>query len=223
MSDILTEVGSATINPFVNLWHTFLNHIPGFIGAIVVVIIGYIVAYFIGHLIKHALQKARLDKWILKNNLSKTVLNIKLSVLAGQLIKWGIFISFLVPAAELIKIAGFTTLIHAFAMWVPKLILAVIVLTFGVILAKIVAREIHNKGNRTSQIISKVVQISLIVIFFQVAFSQIGVSTDLIERIILLVIGTVLLISAIVFGISFGSAGKKYAEKIVDHHMKKKK
>jgi hypothetical protein len=223
MSDILTELGSATVNPFVNIWNSILNHLPGIIGAIFVACLGYIIAYFIGSLIKHSLQKAGLDKWILKKNLSKTVLNIKLSVLVGQLIKWGVFISFLVPAAELIRLSTFAFLLSSFALWIPKLILAIVIVTFGLIISKLVAVEIHNKGNKTSQIVSKIIHIVLIILFLNIALTQINVSTVLIEKIILLVIGSILLFSAIVIGISFGVAGKKYADRIIDDYLLKKK
>ncbi len=223
MSNLLTEVGSATINPFVQLWHSILNYIPGIIAAIFVAILGYVVAYFIGNIVKHALQKARLDKWIKNKNLTKTVLNIRLSVLAGQLVKWGIFISFLVTAADLIKLTGISLLIRSFALWIPKLILAIVVLTFGVVIAKIIAVEIYNKSSKTAQVISKVVQITLVIIFFDIALKQIGIATTIIEKIVLLVIGTVLLVSAIVVGISFGHAGKKYADRLVEDFFKKRK
>lgn len=223
MEDLFTEVGTATINPFVNFFQALLENIPGLIGALIVIGIGYLFAYFIGCLVKHALQKAGLDKWILKKELTKTILNIRLSVLAGQLVKWGIFIWFLVPATELIKLTGFAIIIRSFALWIPNLILAIVILTFGVILAKIVASEIYNKGSKTSQVIAKIVQIILIVVFFNVSLNQIGISTSLIENIILLILGTTLLVAAIVIGISFGIAGKKYAEHIIEEHLIKKK
>jgi hypothetical protein len=223
MDQLITEVGTATINPFVKFFEALLEIIPGLIGALIVVAIGYLFAYFVGCLVKHALQKAGLEKWIVKKELTKTILNIKLSVLVGQLVKWGIFIWFLVPATELINLAGFALIIRSLALWIPKLILAIVVLIFGVILAKIVSVEIHNKGNKMSQVISKIVQITLIVVFFNISLNQIGIATSLIENIILLILGTILLVIAIVIGISFGIAGKKYADHIIEEYLIKKK
>jgi hypothetical protein len=98
MVNALVEMSTATINPLVHIWNNIIAYLPGLMGAIIVSIVGYFIGLIVGNLVKHALVKARLDKWISEKGYSHSLLNIKLSKLIGQLIKWGIFISFLVQS-----------------------------------------------------------------------------------------------------------------------------
>jgi hypothetical protein len=218
----LTEVGTATVNPLAHIWNNIVSYLPGFIEAIIVILVGYLISLIIGNLIKHILVKLKLDLWVKNKNLSKALLNIKLSNLTGQLVKWGIFISFLVPAANLIRLPELSNLINSFAMWIPNLILAVIILCIGVILATLVSRTIYNKYHKGSQLISDIIRVLIIIVFLDIALNQIGVQLGFVESVFLIIIGAILLVAAIVIGIAFGKALKKPAEELVSKYFEDK-
>jgi len=217
MVNTLVEVGNATINPLAHIWHNLVIYLPGLIGAIIVVIIGYLIGLLFGHIIKNLLIKWKVDNWVKKNDFSHVLLNIKLSNLIGQLVKWGIFIAFLAPAAALIRLPDLSSLITKFALWVPSLIFAIIITVFGLILAKIVARNIHvSKDHKISKVVSDIIQATIIILIFDVALRQIGVQIGFVETIILIIIGGIVLALAIAIGIGFSGSVKEYSKQILE-------
>jgi len=223
MANTLVEVGNATINPLTQIWHNLVVYLPGIIGAIIVALIGYLIGLLFGHLVEQLLKKWKLDAWVKNNDFSKILLNIKLSNLIGHLIKWGIFIAFLAPAAGLIKLSSLSSLISQFALWIPNLIFAIIITVVGLIFAKVIARQIDTSKNyKISKVVSEIVQVIIIVLVLDVALRQIGVQIGFIETIILIIIGGIILALAIAIGIGFSSSVKEYSSKILNLVVKKK-
>lgn len=217
MSNTLVEVGNATINPLTHIWHNLVIYLPGLIGAIIVVVIGFLISLLFGHIIKNLLVRWKLDNWVKKNDFSHILLNIKLSNLIGQLIKWGIFIAFLAPAAALIRLPELSSLITKFALWVPSVIFAIIITVFGLILAKMVSRNIHvSKDHKVSKVVSDIIQVTIIVLILDVALKQIGVQIGFIETIILIIVGGIVLALAIAIGIGFSGSVREYSKQILE-------
>ncbi|MCK9292630.1 MAG: hypothetical protein WCY27_00410 [archaeon] len=217
MSNTLVEVGNATINPLTHIWHNLVIYLPGLIGAIIVVVIGFLIGLLFGHIIKNLLVRWKLDNWVKKNDFSHILLNIKLSNLIGQLIKWGIFIAFLAPAAALIRLPELSSLITKFALWVPSVIFAIIITVFGLILAKMVSRNIHvSKDHKVSKVVSDIIQVTIIVLILDVALKQIGVQIGFIETIILIIVGGIVLALAIAIGIGFSGSVREYSKQILE-------
>jgi hypothetical protein len=223
MTNALVEMGNATINPFVHIWNNLIQYLPGLIGAIIVSLIGYLIAYIIGNIVKHALDKAKLDSWVCKRGYSRSLLNIKLSVLIGQLVKWGVFIAFLAPAANLIKLTILSNLITTFALWIPNLILAIIVVVIGIILGRTVSKSIHSKDHKGSKLVADILEIVIVIAFLDIALNQIGIAIVFVEQVILVIIGAILITCAIVVGIGFGNSIRKHADSIVTKYIDKKK
>jgi hypothetical protein len=222
MSNVLGEIGTATINPFIYIWNSIVKYFPGLIGAIVVSLIGYLIGYIIGNIIKHALNKAKLDHWIHKGY-SKSLLNIQLSVLIGQLVKWGIFIAFLAPAASLIKLELLSNLIVSFALWIPNLIFAIIIVIIGIILARTVCDSINNNQHKGSKFVADTLKIIIIIVFIDIALNQIGVAVIFVEQVLLVIIGAVLITCAIIVGIGFGNSIRKHTDQIIEKYIANKK
>ncbi|MDD3178167.1 MAG: hypothetical protein PHR26_01480 [Candidatus ainarchaeum sp.] len=224
MVNTLVEVSNATITPLQHIWHNIIYYLPGFIGAIIVAIIGFLIGLLIGYLIEKALIKWKLDSWVTKNDFSHVLLHIKLSKLIGNLFKWGVFIAFLAPAASLIKLDILATFITKFALWMPNLIFAIILVIFGLILSKVVAKNIHvSKEHKFSKIIADIIQAIIIILFVDVALKQIGVKIAFIETIILLIIGGVVLAIAIALGIGMSAAIRDHSSEIFSKLFPKKK
>ncbi len=231
MASTLVEVGNAIISPLSHIWNNLVIYLPGLIGAVVVGIIGYLIGLLFGNIVERALIRWKLDIWVRKNDFSHVLLSVKLSKIIGQLVKWGIFIAFLAPAASLLRLDALSTLLTQFALWIPSLIFAIIITIVGLIISKLVAKHIHvSKDHRVSKIVAEVVQTIIIILVLDVALRQIGVQIQFIETIIIIIIAAILLAIAIAIGIGFGGAVKSYSSQIMEtvlHHktkvVKKKK
>lgn len=224
MVNTLVEVGNATLTPLQHIWHNIVYYLPGFIGAVIVAVIGFLIGLLVGHLVEKLLARWKLDSWVKKNDFSHVLLHIKLSKLTGNLVKWGIFIAFLAPAASLIRLDMLATIITKFALWIPSLIFAIILVIIGLIASKVVAKNLHvSKDHKFSKIIADVIQAIIIILVLDVALKQIGVKIVFIETIILVIIGGLVLAIAIALGIGMSAAIKDHSSELFTKLFPKKK
>jgi hypothetical protein len=217
MTNALVEVGNAIINPINHIWNNLVAYLPGLIGAIIVALIGYLLGILFGRILEKLLIKWKLDEWVKKNDFSHILLDIKLSQISGQLLKWGIFVAFLAPAASLLRLNSLETIITQFALWIPGLIFAIIITIVGLILAKSVAKNIHiSKNHKFAKSVADIIQTIIIILVLDIALKQIGVQLQFIETIILIIIGAVVLALALAFGISLAGSLRKYSDQLVE-------
>ncbi|MBU0760195.1 MAG: hypothetical protein KJ600_00490 [Nanoarchaeota archaeon] len=216
--DFLRDVGQEAVNPLVNLWNSVVFILPGILAAIIILVIGYIIALIVSHGIKHIVRVSRLDNWMIKKGLHNAIGGLTLSNVTGKLVKWWIFILFLVPAANVIKLGGLSSILGEFAIWFPNLIIAVIVILFGLVLAHIFAAAAGNaKKLKGIKWVSTLVYVATIVVFASISLRQIGVDVAFPETIILVILCGVM----IAFAIGFGLGLRPHAEDIIKNWRRK--
>jgi len=196
------------LNPLINLWNGFVNILPGLVAAIIILIIGYLIAFIIGHAIKLVLQKLGLDKRLAKAKVSKAIGYTHMSSVIGEIVKWYIFVIFIQAAVDVLSLGTLSTILNEFAMWLPNVIAAVIVVLFGLIFAHYVSIKIEEhskvKGIKT---LSKGLKAVIIFIIAVIALEQIGVDVSILKNGFLLLIAGV----ALAIGLAFGLGAKKHA------------
>lgn len=221
MVDILTETGTAILNPLQAIGLKIIDFLPGLIGAIIVLIIGYIVGWLIGHLIKVILDKAGLDKWLKKAALSKEVGHVNIPAITGEIVKWLIIIVFLQQAVALVKLGTLSEMLDKLVLWLPNLIVAVIILLAGLALAHYLGVKVEEhskqKGIRFS---IKLIKAVIVIMVLILALNQIGVKVGLLENTFLILVGAIAVGFAVALGIGLGSAMKKHSEDIIQEIRK---
>jgi len=194
--------GNLILDPLYTLWTSFVNILPGLIAAILILILGYCVGYLIGHGIKVALEKIGLNRKIQKAHLSKSVGHTNVPGLVGELIKWFIFIIFLQVAAEVLNLGALSGILNTFVMWLPKLLVAIIILFAGLAIAHYIEIKMKEhsamKGTRSMAAILTIVILFLVII---IGLQQIGIDVALFE--------------ALALGIGLGLGLRKSAEGLV--------
>ena len=143
MPDALSTTGGLILNPLIELWNGFVTIIPGVVAAIILLIIGYFIAMGLGHLVRVIFEKAGLDAALQKAKFSKSVGAFHLSKILGEVSKWYIFLIFLAEAVNLLELGTLSALLQQFVLWLPNLIVAGLVIIFGVALAHFVSMKIE--------------------------------------------------------------------------------
>ncbi|MBD3354506.1 hypothetical protein GF361_00815 [Candidatus Woesearchaeota archaeon] len=212
----LEETGQALLNPLANLWNSFVEVIPGLIGALVVLLFGYLVAWIIGFVIKKLLKKAKLDQMVTKR---KTVKNItgklELSALLGLIVKWYVFVLFLTPAASLVKLPALSTFLNSAALWIPNLIAAVLIALVGLIAADYIYEKISGTKTKKSALIASVTRIIVVVFTLVIALNQMGIDISIAENSLLIIIAGIMLALAIGFGLALGKELRPTVKKMI--------
>ncbi len=214
--DIFVGTTQAITGPLGTIASEFVRIIPNLIAAIIVLIIGIFVAVILGHALRVILDKTRLDDALRKLRLTKAVGHTDVPALLGELLKWWVVIVFLQQAVALVDLGTLTELLNRFVFWLPKLLVAVIVILVGLAAAHFVEIKIDEhtklKGMRLAGLILKWLIVIMVAL---VALRNIGIDVQLIEQLFLYVIVALAAGIALALGIGLGLGLKKQSESFI--------
>ncbi|MEK6907135.1 MAG: hypothetical protein AABW45_01265 [Nanoarchaeota archaeon] len=214
--DAISTTGSLILNPLISLWNSFVGILPGIIAAVIVLIIGYFIALGVGHAVRVLLEKAGVDNYMERSKFAKGVGHFNIPKIFGEIVKWYIFLIFIKAGVDLLKLGGLSSILNEFVLWLPNVILAAIVVIFGVALAHFVSMKIEEhtmtKGVR---FFSKLIKIVIYYVVFVIALQQIGVEASILENTFLILIGALAVGIAIALGIGLGKAMQPEGKEIV--------
>ena len=197
-----TQFGQEFANPVLILWNSIVSILPGIVFAVLTIVLGYIVGTFVGWVVKHALQKSKVDDWLVRIGRANSLGGLHISNVSGQLIKWWIIVAFLAPAANWLELGQLSTILERVALWAPNLIASIVIVLAGLIVADFFADAAsHAKKLKGIRAISSVIKVVTIIFFVEIALRQIGISIVLAETTILIIIGGIVLALAIGFGL----------------------
>jgi hypothetical protein len=217
----IMETVIAIRSPFESLWISFLKFFPDLIAVLLLLVIGYIFGVVLGHVLKLILNKAGIDRHIERAELSKAIGKTHLSSILGEILKWYVFIVFLQAAVDKIDLGALSLVLNSFVMWLPNLILAVVIVIFGMIFAHYVEIKINQHSKvRGVYFLTKILKWIIVFMVVIIAFKQIGVEVGLLENAFLLILGALSVGVALALGIGLGFGLRKDAEKWVRDLMK---
>ncbi len=210
------ETTTSIINPLSAIWYSLVGQLPGIVAAVIVLIVGGFVAVIFGHALKVVLERLRVDDYVKKARLTKTIGHTHVPAVAGEIFKWYILILFLQQAVSLVNLGTLSVLLGQFVAWLPNVIVAIIVLLFGIAVANFVYYKTwehsKQKGVRASAGILKAVILVMVIIM---SLNQIGVDVGILEHTFLLIIGALAIGVALALGIGLGLGLRKESENII--------
>ncbi len=210
MIEMLSQLGAAFSTMFYNIGLA----LPGFIAAILVIILGYIIAAVISWAVIKLLHGISLDKKIQKYTKSEWG-KAHISGMLGAIIKWYIFIVFIGTAVELVDLGVLSGFLITLANWLPNLIVAVILVLLALLLAEYVDNKIQNTKIKGAEMVGRLLYSCIIIIVGVIALNQIGIDVSLLENLILAIVGAMAIGIALALGISLGLGMKDDAKKFV--------
>ena len=210
------------LNPLFNLWLSFVDIFPGLVAALIILILGYLIGFIMGHAVRIILQKIGIDTQVQKSKLTKAIGNAHISALVGEITKWYIFVIFLQSAVDVLRLGTLSVILTQFALWLPDVIAAVLIVIFGLLFAQYVDLKMQETSKvKGSNMWGKVLKWAITLIVVVIALGQIGIDVSLLENVILLVIGAFAVGIALAIGLSFGLGSKGEAANIVRKITKK--
>lgn len=207
------QTGEGIAQPLIILLQKIGALIPGIIAAVVIGLVGYFVAKGVGWLLQKGLDQLKLDSWLKVHKLEDTIGYLSLEKLFSQVVRWYIFVTFLVPAMERLELGELSMLLNTFVLWLPSLIAAVVIVVFGLIFAGFVAKRIEEAKHKHFHTVAFIVRVVLIVFFVDIGLNQMGIYVQVAENIILILVAGLVLALGLAIGIGFGGALKDDAKK----------
>ncbi len=209
------------LTPVTILGQSIIYFVIGLIYAAVIIVLGYAVSWGIHWVVKKALDHAKIDKWLQKNNLDKSIGYSSVSELGASLVKWYIFLIFLVPAVAYLQLGDLSSLLLEVVRWMPHVIVAIAIVMFGLVLADFVADKMSRAKGAAIKHLNNVTRILIIVFVAVIALQEVGIYLRLAESTYLIILTGVVLALSLAIGIGFGLGAKEEAAQIVKQWKKK--
>ncbi|HLI83892.1 MAG TPA: hypothetical protein VKV17_08235 [Bryobacteraceae bacterium] len=205
----------ATGNTLMASANSFFHFLPTLIGAILLLILGWIVAVVLGRLTQKGLRSAGFDRHMEGMNTGHRLTGTRWpgSRLLGELVKWFVFLLFVVGAANLLDMPQITSLLNSIVLFIPRVIVAVALVLIGVLLGRFLAgivRRAMGEGRADSALVSRMVEYGVIALAVIAALDQIHVAAVVVNT---LYIGLVAA-ACLALGLAFGLGGRGVATEI---------
>ncbi|MBC7698668.1 MAG: hypothetical protein H7Z70_09915 [Bacteroidia bacterium] len=215
------------INSLNQFWLQLVNFLPKLLAVVVILFFGWLLAKIARAAVKRTLELMQFDKFAQKSGLeafmNHSSLNLSLSGIISHVVYWLVILIFIITGSNRLGLNEVSVLLQQLASYLPHIIVAILVLIFGTLLARFVNRLVFAwlygiKFERALEI-STSVEYGIQILAIFVALEQLGIGTQLINSLFIIVFGALFLALAIAFGLG----GKDWAAKVIEDFNKSKK
>jgi hypothetical protein len=207
------------VEPIRESLHQIGAFLPRLLLAIVVLIIGWLVAKLVRFAIVKALyainfnvvtEKAGIDRFLSQGGADIDTIRV-----LGGLFYWLVILAALMVAFNSLDLAYVTDLIGRIVLYVPRVMVAVVILVFGAYFARFVAMALatdrHNVGARGEGLMGRLALYAIMAFVIMIALDQIGLG-DIIRETFLVIVAAI----ALALALAFGLGGTKRAGELIE-------
>ncbi|MEK9145755.1 MAG: hypothetical protein AAB339_09120 [Elusimicrobiota bacterium] len=204
-----------------------IARLPSFAAAFLLLLTGLFAARAVRALIERLLQRARLDEALqgvgVAEVLSRLGMGKSPAYVLGFLAYWFILFAFFVSAADAVELAAVSELLERFALFLPSVTAALLVLFGGLMFARFLSQVVANAASanevRGGEALSKAAYAAVVVFASMMALEQLGLRMLLLSSSIQILLASV----GLAFALAFGLGGKAIAEELLRGLIQKKK
>lgn len=207
MQDIFTMQG-VIFSSLQTFGQTFMQAMPGILGAIFLVLAGWFIARFVSYLFRKLLTVVKFDAIASRINatemLEKANILLTPSFIVSKFVYWIILLLFFVTATDTLGWTIVSEQISKLIGFLPTLLSGIVLLILGAYIATffrdVIAAATSSLGVGGGKMISGFVFYFLMVIVTITSLDQIGIDTTIITSNVVLILGAVLLSASISYG-----------------------
>jgi hypothetical protein len=183
--------------------------VPRLLLALVILLIGWMLAKAIRLLVVKGLrainlnvltERAGIDRFLQQGGIQTDTIGI-----LGALIYWLVTLAVLMIAFNSLGLTNVTELIGRVALFIPKVIVAVLILAFGAYFARFIDNTIiaygRNVGVEDAQILGRIARYAVLVFVVMIALEQVDVASELVRQTFLIILAGVVFGLALAFGL----------------------
>ena len=200
-----------TYNSLNKMGISIMEAVPKVLGALFILLLGWLITKLVVYLLKKILKAVKIDKITdvinEKDLFGKTDLKFNVTKVIVGFVKWGLFLVFLIIAADIMNWDAVSQEIGNLLKYLPRLFSALALFMIGLYIANFIRKAIKGVFEsfdlNGSKIISSLIFYIICIIITVTALNQAGIDTDIITNNLTIILGAFLLTLAIGFG--FGS------------------
>lgn len=206
-------------------WQQVAMFFPKLLAVIVILFCGWLVAKVARLAVKRILKLVKFDQYAGKSGLEAFLKNddfdVSLSGIVSQVVYWLVILLFVITGANALGMTEVALMLNQLANYLPKIIVAIVVLIFGTLLSRFINRLVfawlHSIRFDGALAMSTSAEYLVQIFAIFVALEQLDIGTQLITALFVIMFGAVSLALAIAFGLG----GREWAAKIINERQKR--
>lgn len=200
--------------------NTLLSALPRLLGFLAVLVVGWILSTLLAKGVAALLHAIKFNDLARRSGFADFVRNMGVRQDASWFIagiaKWFVRLITLVVAFDLLGLPAVSAVFQQLLLWLPNLVVALVVLVVGGLAAKALARLARGAtaeaGFSNPDVLAMVTKVAVWAFTIVVAVNQVGIATELINTLLVGVVGAL----ALAAGLAFGLGGRDRAAEILD-------
>jgi small-conductance mechanosensitive channel len=208
-----------------SFWQQFSAFLPTLLAAFILLILGWLVAKALRNISERALKFVKVDVVAERSGIEDFLLRggvrFTTVTLLSNLIYWFVMFTVLLAVLNVIGIEIASDVFSKIILYIPKVVVAVIVLIFGALFAKFVQgvsfTYLSNVGIAGAQFMSMIAQYAILIFVGSVALEQLEIGGEVLVSAFQIAFGALCLALALAFGLG----GKEWAAKVLTNTLKK--
>lgn len=218
------DIFLSSLNEF---WSQVATFFPKMLAVIVILGFGWVCAKVACMGVKRVLELAHFDKFADRSGLEAFLkhgdFDLTLSGVISQVVYWLVILLFVITGANTLGLTEVAHMLNNLANYLPKIIVAILVLIFGTLLARFVNRLVfawlHGMKYDGALRVSTTTEYGIQIFALFVALEQLDIGTQLLTALFVIVFGAIFLALAIAFGLG----GKERAARLIEEIESKRK
>lgn len=210
------DIFLASINEF---WTQVATFFPKLLAVIVILLFGWLCAKAACIAVKRVLDFTHFDKFAdrsgLEAFLKHSEFDLTMSGIISQVVYWLVILLFVITGANTLGLTEVAVMLNHLANYLPKIIVAILVMIFGTLLARFINRLVfawlHGIKFDGALAISTSAEYGIQIFALFVALEQLDIGTQLLTALFVILFGAIFLALAIAFGLG----GKDWATKVI--------
>ncbi len=203
-----------------DLYARFINFLPNFLVAVIILVVGWVVASFVAKLIKQVLHSIKVDeigdKLGLDEVSARTGMKMTVSGTVAWLVKWFLLIAIFLAAADILNLTEISAFLNDVLRYIPNVIAGAAILLVGSMVARflsgLVRHSVQAAGLHSADLLAAVTQWSVMIFTVLATLDQLKVAETFVRTLFTGVIAML----AIAGGLAFGLGGKDHASKVLN-------
>ncbi len=206
---VLEDTTVVVGEPLLKIFNAFVEAVPGIIAAILILILGYLIGSFVAHLFKKLLDKTHLVELLIKKvGLQAEIGTWDITGLLALFVKWSIFVVFLNPAADVVRLDTLAEFFLDIALWIPNIIVAIVIMLGGLVLAEYIAKKIRQTRAKKESLLAGLAKVIVIVYAALISLRQLGIKVSFAENSFLIILAGIAFGLALAFGLGLKDEAK---------------
>jgi hypothetical protein len=206
-------------------WNHILAVLPGFGLAILVLFAGWVVARLVRKLAVRVFRLARLNQLSeragIEDFLVQGGVKYTAATLLADAVYWLLLLGVFIAVLDGLGVKGAGDMIARLVNFVPSVVLAVVILLFGTLMARIVgglvSSYLNNVGSPMADAIGAIARYAVIVFVVFMAAEQLAIRTEVLVSAFQIAFSAFCLALALAFGLG----GRGWAARLFDRYLNK--